>query len=236
LFKLRDLDLKTVVGKLKKKDYFTLIRYKDGEFYAIEQNPGRKHNCDKHAYYPAMGKALLNSLVKNHDYVDNIYYGMQTLVFRKMYNQVDQLFQKNGVHVKWYDSDLFHRATRDGELYTFIETINNMNVVIVGPSRLTYLKGNVLKNAEFIEVPQRNCWNEKDRIVKEIKEKHKIGNVYLFSSSMPTAVMIHELFPIIGNNSWMIDFGSIWEGLININIRNYYKAMTQETRERNLGK
>lgn len=214
---------------MKWGEYFTLSRYKDGEFYAILQNHG-KHNCDKHKYFPEMGVALLNSLKNTKKHL----YGMQPLVFRKMYNEVDALFKKHDIDIDWYESDMIHGANRDGLLYPLLEQLRKMDVVIIGPERLMAVKGKLLDNVEFVVVPQIDCWLEKKRIEEDVLKISGNNKIYLFSSSMPTAVMIDDLFPCIGKDSWMVDFGSIWESLLGINIRSYQRGMTDKTRGKNL--
>ena len=46
--------------------------------------------------------------------------------------------------------------------------------------------------------------------------------VFGFSASMATNVMIDELYPIVGDKCWMIDFGSIWYPFVGNITRSYH--------------
>lgn len=219
---------------MREKEYFTLSRHKDGEFYAIFEHlgthKGRSSNCDRHTYFKDMGKALLNTLTDPRDYI----YGMQPMVHRKMLVQVEELFCKYNIHLKWYASDMFHHANENGEFFPFLEQLRDMNVVIIGPERILPIE-KYLINVKFVTIPQQNCWLQKDGIEAKILNIGEPNTVYLFSASMATAVMIHDLYPLIGKDSWMFDFGSIWESLLGINIRSYQRGMKDDVRRRNLG-
>ncbi len=231
MFELKPLSMQYLIDMMANGEYFTFSRYKDGEFYAILQNKKGGHNCDRHTYYPEMGEAILNSLLNVKDHM----YGMQPLVYRYLYEQVDNLFTKHNININWYESDMLHAANRDGKFFPFLEQLRKMDVVVIGPERIKAIKGKLLDNVEFVTVPLKNCWLEKDRIEADILRVGGSNKIYLFSASMPTPVMIDDLFPSIGKDCWMMDFGSIWESLLGINIRSYQRGMTEETRRRNLG-
>lgn len=229
MFNLKPLTLETVLQMLIVDYQFTLSRHKDGEFYAI-MGTDRSHNCDKHTYFHDMGETLLWTLIDNQDEHENRLYGMQPMVHRKMHEPVSELFRVNRIKIDWFESDLFHHALRDGKLYPFLKALEGRDVTIVGPARIRPISEFVNYN-HFVEIPQMNCWLDSERIEDDILKAG--GDIVLFSSSMPTAVMIHNLYPEIGITTTMIDFGSIWEALLGIKLRSYQKAMSAEAIQRN---
>jgi len=231
MINLKPLKLDTLIKKMKHGEYFTLSRYKDGEFYAILQNKVNGNNCDKHKYFPDMGEALLNSLKHPKDHL----YGMQPYALRCAGKEIEALFEKHKIDIVWHESDMIHTANMNGELFPLIEQLKKMDVVIIGPERLKTVRGKILDNVELVTVPLVDCWLHRNIIEPEILKIAGEGKIYLFSSSMPTAVFIDDLFPLIGKNSWMIDFGSIWESLLGINIRSYQRGMPELVRRKNLG-
>ena len=46
--------------------------------------------------------------------------------------------------------------------------------------------------------------------------------LFAFSASMATNVIVDELYPTIGQDCWMIDFGSIWEPYVGKFTRSYH--------------
>ena len=50
---------------------------------------------------------------------------------------------------------------------------------------------------------------------------------------MPTSVMMHRLYPQIGDTTTMLPLGSIWEAMLGMRIRSYQKAMSDEQIRKN---
>jgi hypothetical protein len=60
--------------------------------------------------------------------------------------------------------------------------------------------------------------------------------VYCFSASMTTNVLIHRLYPLMGETSWLIDFGSLWDVYVGVKSRSGYgKEDWTERIRKNLG-
>ena len=47
--------------------------------------------------------------------------------------------------------------------------------------------------------------------------------VFAFSASMATNVIVDEMYDEIGDQCWMIDFGSIWEPFVGKITRSYHR-------------
>ena len=64
----------------------------------------------------------------------------------------------------------------------------------------------------------------KEEIKTAIRQAmEKIENpVFAFSASMATNVIVDEMYNEIGNDCWMIDFGSIWEPFVGNATRSYH--------------
>ena len=95
------------------------------------------------------------------------------------------------------------------EFKKFIDILNQNQIMIVGPEYLNKFK--LLNITDFIQVPTKNCYLHKDRILHEIRNKLKENQIVLFSSSMATNSFINVLFAEYGNTNFFIDAGSIWD-------------------------
>ena len=111
-----------------------------------------------------------------------------------------------------------------GEISPLINQLEQMNFIIVSEPSKRELP---MKYTDFIEVPSTNCYLDKERIKQEIVEMcEKYDNpVFGLSASMATNVIVDELYPLIGDKCWMIDFGSIWEPFLNnpVHSRSYHR-------------
>ena len=60
-----DLEIDYFLNKIKNKEFFSYSRFNDGELICAIKNftqIGSIQNCDKHVYFPELGKELVNSL------------------------------------------------------------------------------------------------------------------------------------------------------------------------------
>ena len=67
---------------------------------------------------------------------------------------------------EWQNADVFHYASRDGKLKPFIDALNKYNVAFISPP--FHIKLGLFDN--FIGIPSRNCYLEKENIKRAIKK------------------------------------------------------------------
>jgi len=106
----------------------------------------------------------------------------------------------------------FIRISHEQNPSEFIKLLNILkekNIVIVGPQYL--LKLNKFFKFNFIEVPIKNCYLSKDDIINQmiINNNKSSDNFYLFSSSMPTKIIIDHFKN--DNKNTYLDWGSVWD-------------------------
>ena len=225
--------LNFIVDKLKSGQHFSFARYGDGEWNAIKGKRGC--NCDKHDYFPEMGKRLKQTIV-NPINDPNYIYGWQTETDLLNRGDVQDTIRNNLSGATLYDADIFHRASEAGELFPLIEQLRKMRKVMIGPTRLSVQCPLVWY--QYIKIPDKNCYESIDRIKQSVIDTHKIFSketVYCFSASMATEILMYDLWPILGKDNWMIDFGSLWEPYIGNTNRHYHERMSRETINKNLG-
>ncbi|MBA7684682.1 hypothetical protein ES703_93088 [subsurface metagenome] len=114
-----------------------------------------------------------------------------------------------------------------------------MKVVVVGPNFLRGIAGRVFNYCAFVEIPGKNCYSDKDRIMSDILNIHQKSSeniVYSFCCgplAEPLILELHEKMP----KNFLIDFGSLWDVFCGSRSRKYTKskAYTQEILNQNLG-
>ena len=164
---------------------------------------------------------------------------MQVRAVKCMGKEIRQFLDKNGVGVEWQDADVFHYCNNAGTLFPLVQRLRAMKVVVIGPNHLRRLEDSVFPYSGFIEIPLKNCYLDKEDIFRRIREYwEKSGPaVYAFSASMTANVLIHRLYPLMGQTSWLIDFGSLWDVYVGVKSRSGYEKEDWTARIRkNLGK
>ena len=159
-------------------------------------------NCDSHRYFSEMSEGL-NKAIDD----PKGYYLATWPKTEKMMFDIWQPIQKrlsNSLSKEWVDASIWEEAAMAGELKTLVDQLESMDFIIVSEN----------SKREMIEMCSKY-------------EKPVFG----LSASMATNVIVDELYPIIGNKCWMIDFGSIWEPFLTnpVHSRSYHSRY-QSTR------
>jgi hypothetical protein len=222
------------VGLLAAQTPFSFSRFGDGEWSAIFGAAGA--NCDGHEYFPELGRDLRDAIVKPLPY----FYAMQPRALKTEGARIAAFLSENGIRMHWHDSDVFHEANRTGRLYPLVDQLRRMTVVLIGPASLRAIDPAVFPVSHFIEIPPVNCYEKKHDILSEIVRHAETAGaspvVYAFSASMTANVLIHDLYPRLGDRSWFIDFGSLWDVYAGVNSRLYFKQGNWDTKKKkNLG-
>tara|TARA_R110000744_G_scaffold296672_1_gene406570 strand:+ start:6259 stop:6948 length:690 start_codon:yes stop_codon:yes gene_type:complete len=198
------------INLLKTDQKFSFTRWGDGEWGCLFGEQGQ--NCDGHEFFKDLSHQLLNVFTKPLKYYIATW-PMDVPMMRDMDPQLRSYVQ--GLDIKFQDATIWEEAAMAGKLAPLVTQLESMNFVMISESTKRNLPMDI---KEFIDIPSKNCFLEKERIKQDILnilDKYK-NPVFGFSASMATNVIVDELFDEIGDKCWMIDFGSIWEPFLKI--------------------
>jgi hypothetical protein len=228
--KLRILEtrLETFIDKILLDEPYTFSRYGDGEWKAIFRHPGA--NCDGHQYFSDMGEALERSIL--HPILHSrFWYALQGLSKRTMNFEISELASST---IQWLNADVFHKAFARGMMHHMILALKTKRVALIGPKYLSDCKQlRFLQREGHFIIPEKDCWTVRKEIQKYVLSNRK-AEVFAFSASMATKAILYELFPAIGQDKWLIDFGSVWDPCAGKLTRQVHKTYSKELIERNL--
>lgn len=209
------LTIKEIFEKFKAGNFF-YGRFNDGEIRSVSMKKG--HNCDKHQYFPEMGKDLKDVLLR-YDYITmfknyiisspgtfykNAPWFTQTIDDIKVNNPGLSMYANNGLNY-----NLIGNSERLEEFLNFIHT---KHIVLVGPEYLKELK--IIKRFDHIQIPLVDCYLNKDNIIKNmsnyINDNSDKEIYFLISASMLSEVLVDYFYGKDSKNSF-IDWGSAWD-------------------------
>lgn len=237
---IRNVPFEQFIIWLETNQHFSFVRYGDGEWKALMKTSGRSGGA--HRIWPEFHRDMRRVLFRN-AHTLTVLFGLQRRTYRpagkqkEIENFIDR-FHLEGIN--WADADVFHHASKGGNLFPLIRELRKKMTVIVGPGFLRALKKDIFRHAKFIKIPEGNCYREKDPIIdKCLLAQKEMGDNLVFSfSAGPAAeawiLLLQEKMP----RNFFIDAGSLWDVFAGRRTRQYTQDMayTNKIFARNLGK
>jgi len=201
------MKLVEINSKIKTKTPFAFSRWGDGEWANVNKVKGQ--NRDECIYFEDLGDELYTIVSEEQDY----FLGNQTLITSPYFmTQSPQ---------KWIDADVFHKASIEGKLDSFIQVLYKTPIVYIGNPDLQSLP---FINT-FISIPYKNVWLDKDSVLKSIRNTfNTVPKVYLFSAGVATNVFIDILWKENSTNTY-IDVGSVFDPYVGKKTRSYHQSL-----------
>lgn len=204
------------IEQFQQQQPFTLSRWGDGEWRAVlgadaKKGPGGA-NCDGHRYFPAMNRELDAILRSQPAYC----LAMQPLAERLFGPRIRRYVQQHCPGREWHDARELFNAGWEGNLGQVLKAIGSMPNIVVGPPYLSGLR-QIIPVHKLVAVPGKNCFLEIDRLVRETREVLQAAPkpcVVTFAASMPANIMINRLYAEFGQSAFLLNFGSVYDGLL----------------------
>ena len=199
-----------LVNNIRNKINFSFSRFGDGEWNCIFNKKGS--NCDGHTYFTDLGLSLKSVVESSPKY--NV--GLQNLGYTLWKDEIDKI-----PNIKFSDSDILHKASIKGLLPSLFESLNNRDIILVGPKYLSNLDR--IKVKHHIIIPKHNCWVERMSVESSIRSMVKDNDVIIYSASMMSNVIIDSLYNDYTNTITQIDCGSVFDPYVGLITRRYHE-------------
>ena len=215
--------LQYYVDKLNAREPFTFIRLGDGEWSAIQQDRARTSSRSQTLNHKSLQQGMTKVIARAPNDPKYILSLRQTSYRAGIQDWLDQHAPK---HIRWHDCTVLYKASKKGQFYPFISALRNLDVPIVaiGPERHAALDPRVFPIARHVVIPNRNCWAQRQRIIKEALQD-RAPSCYLITAGPAAKVFAWSLFQRVGQTSWIIDCGSLWDPYVGRRTRTYHKGM-----------
>lgn len=208
------------IDRLKNGDHFAVAGFSDAEWFCILGQLGGRVGektalgqtiCDQH------GRVLLDVLRRRqHD--PNFHIAIPKCLFNlPMFCNgiIQKTLNKLRISFEAYERDMVNDdLARDGLLFPFIQQLQQMSVVLIGPAHL-YATYDFLHPIDHVVTATPNLHMIKlgiDNAVERVLHmpKHFRPPVFLVSAGVSAAVIIDRLYDELPQSAF-IDCGSIWD-------------------------
>ena len=217
---------------------FAFVRYGEGEWKPLVPDiPLRRKS---QYWYKAVERAKLQrTLIECHqDENYKVALWHQRHIAREMNCQAEMetwIRENVPLWVKWYDGRIWRTTVERDQLYPLIRAMREQElpILLVGPRRIAPIKKVGFPVARHIVTHISQIWWEKEEIEKKILRFGKPALIS-FSAGCATKVLIHNLWPVIGHHSYLIDFGAMWDGMCGLRSRGFHRKLTPARIRKNL--
>lgn len=208
--KVRTHTLDFYVSKIEAREPFTFVRYGDGEWSAIFKDRKRTSSRSQDLTVAGLGDMMTKSVVKA--YADNYFPALRRTAM-KLY--IRQWLDNNVPNIHWHDCTTFYKASKHGSLYPFVKAVRELGwpVVVLGPERLRSLDGRVFDIAKFIQIPNKDCWAQRGRVMKELRRVQ--GPAFFTLTAGPAAKPWCWQLYATHQDSFILDLGSLFDPYCN---------------------
>lgn len=218
---------------------FSLVRYGEGEWRSLHPDMQKKKN---HIYSEwreaAAQKRLRDTLLNYHRhprYWPAIWHQRAYATGERM-GQIKRWLKENNLNdIPWHDGRLWRRAIEeDHNISIFVKGLKGASqpIIVVGPDRIKAI-GKHIKLHAFIPIHPTHAYYDIDKIKTTIRNMvPEDGAVICFSAGGTACILIHDLFPELGDKCFLIDCGAFWEALVGMKTRPYHKELDERKVEK----
>ena len=223
---------------------FTFVRYGEGEWRTVVPKVPHKnfsHPRERTHFKtiwndPKSGaEEMLRGAVLNHHDHERYWTAMWHFRHLNHYNwlvPIKKWQDKNLGDVTWHDGYVWRRAIEGGRFGPIVHALREQRlpIVVVGPEALAELKDR-LPIADHIVIHRWAAYYQMFEIEDAMRAQPP--SLFILCGGGPVKIIANKLFPDIGEESTMIDFGASWEGLLGHIARRYFKRIKPGTLRRN---
>jgi len=212
--------------RIKGGQPFSLIRFGDGFFVLANPEIRRSKRLERQGKRPGLVEAAINTL-RGCPVHDNFIVGLwqQHWFARFHYTEIYEnwIAQNMDSRLQFHHGRVWVSAIHAGEFFPIIDAMKGLKlpVKVIGPSWLQSL-GRVtgLNVRRHYCTDMEMCWFMHDSLKEELLDHAKEPSIYLFCAGSLKSLIV-ELWPTVGQNSFMLDFG----GALNV-LCGYHMAKT----------
>lgn len=201
---VKDRPLRELLPDLAGRRPFTLSRWGDNEWHALFGETNGFMPKDGYFYFAELRQELWKVL--------NAKPGYRLALSTDDVRATNSIFGAELDKLDW-QRDPFRQVQGVGhKLHELTRAVQGKPLVLVGPPKYRHLRRQ-LPWTTFVDVPPKNAYLCRDHLVREIlaaTDDLKVPGLVSVSAGVCAPLIIHDLYPLIGNQHQLVDFGGVW--------------------------
>lgn len=228
--RLRSLGLKWYLERIEADQYFSFVRFGNGEFDGMFSTAERTGSGSQDLTVKGLSGDLYESIQFNSK---NYLRALQSPGYLRrvgLWPRVEKEFRR----LNFVTGDVFHRASGNGNLFPLIPYLQVADVGLIGPKHLEGIYGDL--NVKWhVVVDDTDCYVHLEDYLAAIRSHPRV-KIYSFSAGPAAKVMIRRMHRVYTKFSFLIDFGSLWDVYCGVPSRGYQRKMSEKVIKCNLGR
>ena len=218
------------IERLSQDNWFSIVSFGDAEWYSIMRYDLCKATGLGQILHGPTGDKLLSVLKKrqgNSNFListPKVLWTLEDCVSANIGRRIENLLKSYNLDIVFYERDIMNDDVAEaGKLFSFINQLQKMDVVVIGPRELRGLE--FLGCKHFVEISTPNLHLEQQGIENAVADALMYGKpaVYLVSAGVSAPIIIDKICDKIPN-SFFIDCGSIWDAFVGIGSQREWRA------------
>lgn len=214
-----DSAIEVAVSEIESSLSFAQVAYRDGEWYCLLGASGENVNGEK--YSPALA-AKLRETLREPVGQRCVFWDPAPVIGRKAHADALAWMARNPLRVEWLPDCPIRKANEIGLAAPIWRAVAGRRTIVVGPGHFRSL--DLFQPEARIEVPPRYAWTEAPRIVDEIEQVFRPGDLVLIAAGMATNLIVHALWPRVAGSATLIDIGSALDPYCGVFSRAVYRS------------
>jgi hypothetical protein len=230
--------IKWYARRIRERASFSFARYGEGEWRVIvPEMHVKKQRVFSEWHADEAQDAMRRTLLKYHNHLRYC-----PAIWHQRYYakdgrdvKIEGWLNRNHLNeIDWHGGRVWRTAIENNAFFPVVKAIRScvLPLIVVGPSKIKAAMEKKFKVAKFIEIHPFHAYHERFSILGEIALFDEPALIS-FSAGGTANILIHALFPLVGERSFLIDFGASWEVLSGNKIRPYAKGLNRQRLHKN---
>lgn len=207
------LPVEYYLDMIRNNEPFQLSRFGDGEVICMQlANCKLKSNCDGSKFLTELIMPMRQIFKNNYDY----FHCLLDCSFDINGKEFIEFIDNTCPDMQLFDGEIWQYLSFNGRIRELIDAINPYMPCFIGGKhieKVKHMKG--LDRMRYIQAPDKDSFYDFDRLFNECMNMHMAGcRMFLFSCGYTTKPLIDTLFPYLGQDSFLIDVGSLFDPFV----------------------
>jgi hypothetical protein len=208
-----ELPVEYYLDLIRENKPFSLSRFGDGEILCMFHVNFMKQNCDGSRFIDELIEPMKQIFRNQYKYFHCLLDCSFDPVLRKSNVPFRKFIEATCPQMPFFNGEIWQAISFSGRITELTNVLAPYNPCFIGAEhieKLVYIDG--FEKMMLIEIPQVDAFYQCDSIYESILKTYAEGqHMFCFCAGYTTKILIDRLFPVIGHDAFMIDFGSVFD-------------------------